>query len=98
MPKASKKEFEETFNKLLGTNIKWSLLRYEDLVELAVLFNHPEILLKRLGVEVEKEVGRRRLIEAGIETVREIANQWQVDGPLRRFLKKLFEGSEDGRR
>jgi len=85
--KATKKEFEETFNKLLGTNIKWSLLRYEDLVELAVLFNHPEILLKRLGVNIEEEVGRRRLIEAGVETVREIANQWQ--GPLARFLRKV---------
>jgi len=90
--KASKKEFEETFNKLLGTNIKWSLLRYQDLVELAVLFEHPEVFLKRLGVEVEKEIGRRRLVEAGIETVREIANQWQ--GPLARLLRKVFEESE----
>ena len=87
MPKATKKEFEETFNRLLGTDIKWSLLRYEDLVELAVLFNHPEILLKRLGVNIEEEVGRRRLVEAGLETVREIANQWQ--GPLARFLRKV---------
>ena len=94
MPKASKKEFEETFNKLLGTNIKWSLLRYEDLIELAVLFNHPEILLKRLGVDVEKEAGRRRLIEAGIETVKEIANQWQ--GPLARLLRKILEEPKGG--
>jgi len=85
--KATKKEFEETFNKLLGTHVEWSRLRYEDLVELAVLFNHPEILLKRLGVNIEEEVGRRRLIEAGVETVREIANQWQ--GPLARFLRKV---------
>ena len=96
MPKASKKEFEETFNRLLGTNIKWSLLRYEDLVELATLFNHPEILLKRLGVEVEKEIGKRRLIEAGIETVKEIANQWQ--GPLARLLRKVFEEPEERRK
>jgi len=92
--RATKKEFEETFNKLLGTNIKWSLLRYEDLVELAVLFNHPEILLKRLGVEVEKEAGRRRLIEAGIDTVREIANQWQ--GPVARLLRKIMEEPKGG--
>ena len=71
----------------MGTSIEWSRLRYEDLVELAVLFNHPDILLKRLGVEVEREAGRRRLIEAGIETVREIANQWQ--GPVARFLRKV---------
>jgi len=90
MPKATKKEFEETFNKLLGTNIKWSLLRYEDLVELAVLFNHPEILLKRLGAEIEQEAGRKRIIEAVIDTGREIAaNQWQ--GPLARLLRKILE-------
>ena len=94
MPKASKKEFEETFNRLLGTSIKWSLLRYEDLMELAVLFNHPEILLKRLGVEVEKEAMRRGLIEAGIETVREIANQWR--GPVARLLRKIMEERKEG--
>jgi len=88
LPRASKKEFEETFNKLLGTNIKWSLLRYEDLVELAVLFNNPDVLLKRLGVNVQKEVGRRALIEAGMETVREIANQWE--GPIARLLRKVL--------
>ena len=63
-------------------------------MEVAVLFNHPEILLKRLGVEVEKEVGRRRLIEAGIETVREIANQWQ--GPLAKLLRKILEEPKGG--
>ena len=94
--KASKKDFEETFNKLLGTDIKWSLLRYEDLVKLAVLFDNPELLLKRLGIEVEKEIGKRRLVEAGIETIREIANQWQ--GPLARLLRKVFEEPEERRK
>ena len=88
MPRATKKEFEETFNQLLGTNIKWSLLRYEDLVELAVLFNNPDILLKRLGVEAEAEAVRRRFVGAGLETVRELANQWQ--GPAARFLRRLL--------
>jgi len=85
----SKREFEKVFNELLKTNIKWSLLRYQDLVELAVLFEHPEVLLKRLGVE--KEMGKRKIIEAGIETVKEITNQWQGQGPVKRLIKKLFE-------
>jgi len=92
--KPSKKEFEETFNKLLGTNIKWSRLRFQDLVELAVLFEHPEVLLKRLGVVVEKEIVRRRLIEAGVETVKDLANQWE--GPVARLLRNVLEGSGAG--
>ena len=90
----TKEEYSEIFNKLLGTHINWTKLSKEELMELAVLLDNPEILLKRLGVNIEKELGRRRLIEAGIETVKEIANQWQ--GPLAKLLRKVLEEPKGG--
>jgi hypothetical protein len=88
LKKPSKAEFEETFNKLLGTSIKWSLLRYEDLVELAVLFNNPDVLLKKLGIEAEREMVRRRLVDVGLDAVREFTQDWQ--GPLARILRRIL--------
>jgi len=85
-----KEDYEKCFNELLGTNIRWSLLRYEDLLQLAVLLDNPDVLAKRLGLE--KEAGRQRLIEAGIETVREVAGQWQ--GPVARLFRKIVEEEE----
>lgn len=53
MPK--KEEYEDVFNKLLGTDIKWSKLSIEELIEIAVLFKNPEILVSKLGLKEETE-------------------------------------------
>jgi len=81
---AKKVEYERIFNELLGTDIKWSRLRLEDLIQLAVLFNNPEILLKKLGVtdEVRKEETKKRLGDI----ILELAEQWE--GPLARAIRR----------
>lgn len=88
----SKVEYEKTFNEMLGTEIKWSRLNLEDLIQLAVLFNNPDFLMKRIGVNIEKDERRRRIIDAGIETAKDIANKW--NGPLARFFKNLVSMEE----
>lgn len=44
----NKEEYEKVFNSLLGTDIKWRKLSKEELAQLAVLFDNPEILIKKL--------------------------------------------------
>ena len=55
---ASKKEYESTINKLLGTQIEWSNLSKEDLVQFSTVLAHPELIISKLKgkeVEIEKE-------------------------------------------
>lgn len=85
MTVAKKADYEKIFNELLETNIKWSKLRLEDLIQLAVLFNNPEILVKKLGIsgdihhaEFRKSLG---------DIVLELADNWE--GPIAKALRKL---------
>jgi len=82
---AKKEEYEETFNKLLGTSIKWSKLNLEDLIQLAILFNNPSLFLKKLGVseELHTEEARKRLADVAMEFI----DNW--NGPVAKALKKL---------
>ena len=82
---AKKEEYEIVFNKLLGTNIKWSKLNLEDLIQLAVLFDNPELFLKKLGVgeELHKEEARKRLADVAMDFI----DGWE--GPVAKALKKL---------
>lgn len=89
---AKKADYEKIFNKLLGTDIKWSRLNLEELVELAVLFNHPETFLDRIGVPVLKERGRKRLVEAGIDILKEWSEKWE--GPLARLVRRAISEEE----
>lgn len=81
----TKQDYEDTFNELLGTSIKWSKLRLEDLIQLAVLFNNPEILVKKLGVgeEIHETESKRRLADI----VLDFADSWE--GPVAKALRKL---------
>lgn len=45
---STKEDYEKVFNELLETDIKWSRLSKEELVQLAVFFDNPEILIKKL--------------------------------------------------
>jgi len=80
-----KDEYEKVFNKLLDTNIKWSRLRLEDLIQLATLFNNPEIFVKKLGVteEVHKAESKKRLGDI----VLDLAESWE--GPVAKALRKF---------
>lgn len=84
---AKKEDYEKIFNKIFGTDIKWSKLNLEDLIQLATLFNSPEILISRLGGKIEKQVTRKRLVNVGVEMLEEIIDKWE--GPLATLYKKL---------
>lgn len=85
----TKSEYSTTFNSVLGLDIDWTKLKVEELVQLAVLFNHPQLLLQKLGIKQEGEAGQKRLVEAGIDTLKEIAGNWE--GPIARFLRKVID-------
>jgi hypothetical protein len=82
---ARKGDYEKIFNELLEMNIKWSNLRLEDLIQLAVLFDNPELLAKKLGIsgEIHKEESRRRLGDVIIE----LADSWE--GPLAKLIRRF---------
>jgi hypothetical protein len=86
-------EYEKVFNELLGTDIRWSKLSLEELATLAVLFKHPEILMKRLGVEVNESELRDRLLRRGVKVLKELG----FEGPLVKLADELV-GSEERKR
>jgi len=81
----SKQDYEKVFNELLGTNIKWSRLPKEDLAQLAVIFANPEILLKRLGIEIEQSILRKKIANAFSNLLENI----ELEGPVIRFLRDI---------
>jgi hypothetical protein len=88
----TKEEYAQVFNKLLGTTIHWEKLSLEDLVQLATLFNHPEIFLEKLGATVKQEMGRRRLVEVGIDVLKDWADKWE--GPLAQLVRRIMAEEE----
>jgi len=89
---SKKAEYEVVFNELFGTNIKWANLRLEDLIQLAVLFDNPELFIKKLGIsdEIHKEESKRQF---GFlrEMVDEVVTAWP--GPLAKKLRKFVENN-----
>jgi len=78
-------EYEKTFNEILGTNIKWSKLSLEELATLATLFNHPEVLMKKLGMEMNERELRERFIRRGIKALKRLG----FEGPLVELADEL---------
>jgi hypothetical protein len=78
----TKREYSELFNQLLGTNIDWTKLSLHELTQLAVLFNNPEVLLKRLGVKLQNVAIRRRLIQ--------LVESLGFKGPFVELLKDVW--------
>ena len=89
-----KAEYELVFNELFDTNIKWSKLRLEDLIQLAVLFDHPELFVKKLGIngEIHEEEPKRR---GGflLEMADELMDTWP--GPVAKALRKFVEDKDN---
>ena len=56
----TKEDYERVFNDLLGIEIKWSKLSKEELVQLGVFFDNPEILIKKLMPDPHKELKKPR--------------------------------------
>jgi len=92
MPKkTSKEDFERIFNELFGTHIRWSKLSRDELVELATVLNHPEIILNRLGIKKE-ELRTRILGERLIDLGKDFAKTWLEiwDGPFAQFAREVL--------
>lgn len=86
----TKEEYEEIFNKLLGTDIRWSKLSKHELVQLAILFNNPELLLKKLGVKIEKTFIKDRLVDVFLDFTKNFEG-----GPVIKMLRKLLIEEEE---
>ncbi len=97
MPKkVSKTDFEKIFNELFGTNIQWSKLSRDELVELATVLNHPAIFLAKLGVEQDEVKGQavgQRLFKAGRDFMSIWVDGWS--GPLAKIARNVFEKSPE---
>lgn len=82
MSKRSKKEYEETFNKIFGVNIKWSKLSLSDLETLAeALVDKNEELCRNM---CKPSTSLVTLIDKVIPE--------EEQGPFIRILKGLLKG------
>jgi len=81
----SKKEYSDILNKVFGTSINWAKLTKEELVELATILNHPEVIIKNLGIDIKRDKLGDKLVITALE-------MW--DGPFARLLKKLLDKEE----
>jgi len=87
----TKKDYSDALNKLLGVNIDWTKLSYDDLVTLTVLFSNPDILMKRLGVKAASIDEQRlkllkRLGRRGVKGLRKLG----FEGPVVELLEELL--------
>jgi len=83
MDKMDKKDYERAFNELLGVDVRWSKLSMEDLKQLAVVFGNPEMLLAKLGIEVEDPLRKK---------LRKILKRVRVEGSIGKLLRDVLVG------
>jgi hypothetical protein len=84
-PKAKKEMYEQLFNEIFGTNIKWGRLSLEELTQLATVLANPEPLIRRLGGVPSEEAGAT----AFVNLVRRILEG--REGPLMRLVKRFLK-------
>jgi len=90
----SKEEYERVLNRALGVSVRWRKLSLEELVQLATVLSHPEVLLERLGARREEKT-RGKLLEAGFELFDRYVSEWE--GPLAKLARRVL-GFETGGR
>jgi hypothetical protein len=84
-PKAKKMMYEQLFNEIFGTNIKWGRLSLEELTQLATVLANPEPLIKRLGGLPTEEAAATTLVGL-VKRVLE-----GREGPLMRLAKRFLK-------
>jgi len=97
---ASKKEYSELLNKVLGTNVRWEKLSMDEIRQIVELVTSPDELYARLkraeGSEVagvrEESPSVELLKQAVRATAKEILKRW--DGPVLNLLKELLSGGD----
>lgn len=91
MARRSKEDYEKIFNEILGTDIRWSRLPKEDLLQLAFLFDNPEVLMRKLQqlMPDEEDLGTKHdefpLARQVFRTITE-----RRDGPIARAAKAVL--------
>jgi len=90
---SKKKEYEELFNKIFGTSIKWSKLTMEELVQLATVLANPDSLCKKLCKECAD--GKESPYITVLKALREFLEKTPYEGPVVKLARKFF-GVEKG--
>jgi len=88
----TKQEYEELFNKIFGTDIRWSKLSKDELAQLAAVLANPDSLIKRLE-EYSKKDPFVKMVEAATELVK------KREGPLKKLFRTFLYSaiaSEEG--
>ena len=89
-----KKEYEEVLNKVFGTNVRWSKLSLEELIQISTVLTTPEVICRRICGEDEISKTTTMLIKS----LKNILKEVKYEGPLIKSLKKVFgvEGFVEG--
>jgi len=86
----TKEDYENVINTLLDTSIKWSKLSLEELIEFAVILNHPETFMEKLGVKTPAEQVSEAVTKTTMPLVKEAVKLWsESSGPLATLLRKV---------
>lgn len=100
---ATKKEYSELLNKVLGIDVKWEKLSMEEIRQIVELVTNPDELYARLK---KAEGSPARIEERTVEsptfdllkeavksTAKELLRKW--DGPILTVLRELLKGGSD---
>jgi hypothetical protein len=90
---SKKREYEELFNKIFGSSIKWSKLTLEELTQIATVLANPDSLCKRLCKECAD--GRESPYITVLKTLKEFLEKSPYEGPVIKVARKFF-GIERG--
>jgi len=83
---SKKKEYEEVFNKLFGTSIKWSKLSVEELTQLATVLTNTEFICKKLCKSEVTEEPTTTIVK----TLKSLLKEIKYEGPVIKVLRKAF--------
>jgi len=89
--KFSKEEYSEVFNTVFGTHIDWTKLSKEELIELAVVLNHPETFMKNLGINTESIILPRGSF---LKVAAKVLRKYGFVGPVTEILEELAKQSK----
>lgn len=89
----SKTEYESTINEFLGTDIKWSALTKDELVEFATLLANPVVFAEKLRIDSKKRKSGSNIGEIFVEGIlsRATDNGKLFDGSIKKKLMDLID-------
>jgi hypothetical protein len=85
---SKKREYEELFNKIFGTSIKWSKLTVEELTQLATVLANPDSMCKRLCRECAG--GGEAPYVTVLKAIKDFLQKTPYEGPIVKVARKFF--------